>query len=64
MSLLRLFCLTVLPWVLGCVTWPAEAAPVHFSLTDMGAEGGRYDSAGFRDQPMVLEFYFDGSLPP
>jgi peroxiredoxin len=58
--MMRLMILAVLPWLAACVTWPAEAAPVHFSLTDMGAEGGRYDSAGFMGQPMVLEFYFDG----
>lgn len=60
MSLLRLMILCVLPWVAACVTWPAQAEPVHFSLIDMGAEGGRYDSAGHLGQPMVLEFYFAG----
>lgn len=59
MSLIRLFMLAVLPWLVACVTWPASAAPVHFSLMDMSADGGRYDSAGQLGKPIVIEFYFN-----
>ena len=60
MSLMRMFLFAVMPWFLGCVSWPAGAAPVHFTLMDMRDPGGMYDSAGHKDKPMVLEFYFNG----
>lgn len=60
MSLFRMFLFAVVPWFIGCVSWPANAAPVHFQLQDMNAQGGRYDSAAHAGKPMVLEFYFNG----